>query len=155
MWVMCLNKQRTMASHQQKRDLSKTARQPRAGTMTAASSTASTSIVGSSQVDSVLPYTTFVTATLTDSIPLQQPTSTPALSHSLQLSSNSSLHASASSSHKSSASIHHVPSEADVPEKWGPKDLDVEKHRQYKFMGGIALICVITVVGIIGIGWWR
>lgn len=48
-----------------------------------------------------------------------------------------------------------VVSEADVPKEWGPKFLDVEKARADRFMGYMVLVFVVTMVGIIGIGWWR
>jgi hypothetical protein len=143
-----------MAHHEQGRKLLELPRLRRAKTNTRPSSTASDNAVGSNHVESFRSFTTRVTATLADTTPLEQLTSTPAPSQPPTLFYNS-INAPASSSHKSLASSPHVPSESDIPEKWAAVYLDGERDRQFRFLGGMTMVCVLTVVGIVAIGWWQ
>jgi hypothetical protein len=144
-----------MAHHEQERRLSELPRLRRAETNAEPLSTVSGNAVGSNHIKSVRPFTTLVTATLTDAISLEQLESTPAPSHSHPLSPNSPVDAPASSSHQSSTSSPHVPSESDVPKKWAAVYLDGERDRQFRFLGGMTLVCVLTVIGIVATVWWR
>jgi hypothetical protein len=150
-----IKKPHTMAYNEQEREPSQRTRVLRAESNARLSSTATTDSVGSSHIEPVLPSTTLVAATLTDSIPVDQPTSTQVPSQPPPLSSNLSINILASPPHTSSTASPHVPSESDVPEKWAPVYLDGEKDRQFRFLGGMTLVCVLTVVGMIAIGWWR
>jgi hypothetical protein len=109
-------------------------------------------------------YSTSATATSVDSI-LSQITDSSTLSSQIaSTSSEARTHAIKSSVDPAPPKASHqghvgnvgtVVSEADVPKEWGPKFLDVEKAQADRFMGYMVLIFAVTMVGIIGIGWWK
>lgn len=107
--------------------------------------------------------TTLVTTTIIDTV-LSQITFTTPSSQTALTSIEALINAIESSMKPASPKASHqghignvgtVVSEADVPKEWGPKFLDVERAQANKFMGYMVLIFAATMVGIIGIGWWK
>jgi hypothetical protein len=153
-----------MADHRQESKQTTLTTTVRAGSISESSATASMSIVDSRQDDSLISSTSIGTATITGTAQPQDATTTPSSSQVLSNSSISSIGASTGSlPPKTSISGHQwhptkvgtVVSETEIPEAWGPKFLDAERARQERFLGGMALIFVVTILGIVGIGWWR
>jgi hypothetical protein len=120
------------------------------------------------QDESFRPYTTLVIAVITNAAQIQQQTSSPDPSpFSLpQLSSNASITSvatstsssptlSASSKHWHITQIGTVVSESETPKAWAPKFLDVEKVQLNVFLGCVALLFIVTIIGIIGTGMVR
>jgi hypothetical protein len=114
------------------------------------------------------PFTTLIIAVITDAAQLQQYASVPALAQPLGISPNvskTSLHSSAPTTSylRSSTSsrqwhitqVGTVVAESEIPDAWSPNSLGKERVRQARFLGYVGLVCVVTMIGIIGIGWLR
>jgi hypothetical protein len=127
-----------------------------------------TSADGSTQNEPFRPYTTLVVEVTTDAAQLQRYTSVPAPTQVLRTSPNASTIFLSSSVHtisylgsSTSSRIWHVTrvgtvvTESEIPNAWAPKSLDVERVQQATFLGCVGLVFVVTMIGIIGIGWLR
>jgi hypothetical protein len=151
-----------MAVRQQKSEQTTLTKIASAGSIIKSPVTASVSAIDSSQDKSHAPSTNLGTAT--ELAQPQDASITPSSSQTSLNNSRSSIGAvTGSSSPNASESSHHwhavhvgtVVSETEVPKAWASKFLEAERVRQEIFVGSMALVFVVTMIGIVGIGWWR
>lgn len=114
--------------------------------------------------ESLRPFTSFVTATISHSTQSQDLTLETKPTKPVPVSLNSSIEPSTGPSFLTPSSSSHiwhptrvgtVVSESEIPAAWGAKDLEVEAARTKTFLGCIALIFVLFLMVIIGAGCWK
>lgn len=116
--------------------------------------------------ESSIPFTSFVTSTISRSHQSDDPTSTPDSTQSDSPSVTSAFTSSIKSSIRpsqlpSSSHIWHptrvgtVVAESEIPDAWAPKNLEKEKQMGELFIGCMSLVFVLTLAGIIGVGCWE